>query len=76
MKLEVQEWSVEIYTCLIRKMSIKIRYSGQVSIGTFNSSFLEWFMELMDPVAVQTVGWKSGLVGSPSGVTKEITANN
>lgn len=33
-------------------------------------------MELMGAVAVQSVGQKGGLVGSPSGVTKEITADN
>lgn len=52
-----------------------MRYSGQVSTGAFSSSFVEWFMELMGAVTVQTVR-QGGLVASPSGATEEITANN
>lgn len=45
------------------KMSIKIRYPGQVSLGSFNSSFMEWFMELTDPNDCPdcgTEGWSCG----------------
>lgn len=41
MKLKVEEWRVEIYTSLIRKMSVKMRYSGEASIGVFNISLVE-----------------------------------